>query len=98
MVAPKPVRTRTEGPAMSAPDPPRTRPALGTAVHAAAVLSAAAVLLAGALTLATPAGHRALDLGPTPVVGLLAAGVGALIVGRAPRNLVAWLLVASGIC
>lgn len=82
---------------MSAPDPQRTRPALGTAVHAAAMLSAAAVVLAAALTLSTPAGHRALDLGPTPVVGLLAAGVGALIVGRAPRNLVAWLLIASGI-
>ncbi len=83
---------------MSAHDRQRTRPALGTAVHAAAVLSAAAVVLAGALTFATPASHRALELGPTPVVGLLAAGVGAMIVGRAPRNLVAWLLVASGIC
>lgn len=82
---------------MSAHDPQWTRPALGMAAHAAAVLSAAAVVLAAALTLSTPVAHRALELGPTPVVGLLAAGVGALIVGRAPRNLVAWLLIGSGV-
>lgn len=71
--------------------------ALGTGAHAAAVLSAAATLLAVALTLSTPAANRALEAGPTPVVGLLAAGVGALIAARDPRNPVAWLLIASGV-
>ena len=72
------------------------RTALGAAAHAAAVLSAAAVVLAAVLTFSTPPAHRALDLGPTPAVGLLAAAVGALIVARRPRNVVAWMLIASG--
>lgn len=69
----------------------------GTGAHAAAVLSAAATILAVVLTLSTPHANRALEAGPTPVVGLLAAGVGALIVARAARNPVARLLIASGI-
>lgn len=65
--------------------------------HTLAVLSAAATVLAIALTLSTPAANRALEAGPTPAVGLLAAGVGALIVARAPRNPLARLLIASGV-
>ncbi|AIY03268.1 hypothetical protein ART_3669 [Arthrobacter sp. PAMC 25486] len=81
---------------MSAINSQAARSALGTAVHTAAVLSAAAVLLAAVLTLSTPSGFRALELGPTPVIGLLGAAVGALIAAKQPRNLVAWLLIASG--
>ena len=72
------------------------RTALSTAAHMAAVLSAAAVGLALVLTLSTPAEHRALEMGPTPVVGLLAAAVGALILAQRPRNPIAWLLLISG--
>ena len=73
------------------------RTALSTAAHMAAVLSAAAVGLALVLTLSTPAEHRALEMGPTPVVGLLAAAVGALILAQRPRNPIAWLLLISGV-
>ncbi|MDO5753531.1 sensor histidine kinase [Arthrobacter sp.] len=73
------------------------RTALSTAAHMAAVLSAAAVGLALVLTLSTPAELRALEMGPTPVVGLLAATVGALILAQRPHNPVAWLLLISGV-
>ncbi|RAN78153.1 hypothetical protein B5P43_17295 [Bacillus sp. SRB_336] len=69
---------------------------LRTVVHLAAVLSAGATLLAIALTLSVPVAHRALEPGPTPAIGLLAAAVGALVAARRPRNPLAWLLLASG--
>ncbi|MEV8181387.1 hypothetical protein [Specibacter sp. NPDC078692] len=71
--------------------------ALGTAVHITAVLSAEAVVLAVAITFSTPpGGSPRLGAWAQPVVGLLAAAVGALIAAKQPRNLVAWLLIASG--
>lgn len=97
MVAPTVNDRRIGGGRMNTGHLGAARPALSTAAHMAAVMSAAAVGLAIVLTFSTPVEHRVLEMGPTPVVGLLAAAVGSFILVKRPRNPVAWLLLVSGV-